>query len=61
MPLSSPRAPTSIRDDHTSAYGPVSINSPSNMDAGIFNLFDRNRELSETPKILRMNLKDIQP
>ena len=59
MTLSSPKAPTS-RDDHVSTYGPVSINSPSNMDAGIFNLFNRNREFSETPQIKKKDFKAMQ-
>ena len=30
------------------------------MDAGIFNVFNRNRELSEAPKRSRQNFKDMQ-
>lgn len=41
MPLSSPRARTSARDDHTSGYGPISQNSPNYMEGALFKFFDR--------------------
>ena len=63
MPLSSPRDQNSIKDDHASAYGPISLNSlsPNNADAGIFRFFERNREASEVSKRSRNTANEVKP